>query len=177
MTFDQWQTLVGAEAHSLVGDPQFVAPLGHSLRPGLDSAAAELVPLSVLPPDALRDFFGIARDSGARADAGAIEIPLISADFNRDGAVDGSDFLSWQAGLGVDQNARPADGNADADHDVDAEDLAVWAAQFGASSPAAALPEPASFTLVALAGTDALGRRRRRLAAAAGSPRSSSLSA
>jgi hypothetical protein len=45
--------------------------------------------------------------------------------------VDGSDFLAWQRGLGVTTGASHAQGDADADGDVDAVDLGVWKSKFG----------------------------------------------
>jgi hypothetical protein len=85
------------------------------------------------------------------------------ADFNSDGDVDGSDFLTWQRGLGVgSSSATQASGNADGDQDVDASDLAVWRTQFGAlqgaggmavAQPLVAPAEPATpFDMQSLSG-------------------------
>jgi hypothetical protein len=88
------------------------------------------------------------------------------ADFDNDGDVDGSDFLTWQRGVGV--GSTNAQGNADGDGDVDGEDLAIWKAQFGqtglATSTAAAVPEPSTGLLGALAACvfACAGRRSRR---------------
>ncbi len=67
----------------------------------------------------------------------------LPGDFNRDGAVDGGDFLAWQQGLGA---------------AYDADDLNAWRAHFGATtagaaavapfpSPNAPVPEPSSLAL------------------------------
>jgi len=74
-------------------------------------------------------------------------------DFNDDGAVDGTDFLVWQRGLGT---------------SFDAADLADWRANFGsvggggplASAAAAAVPEPAAAGMFLAAVFGALGASR-----------------
>ena len=58
---------------------------------------------------------------------------VASPDFDGDGNVDGSDFLTWQRGLGKSGNAVAADGDANGDQNVDGADLSAWIAQFGAS--------------------------------------------
>lgn len=52
------------------------------------------------------------------------------ADFDSDTDVDGGDFLSWQRGFGITNNAAKADGDADNNGAVDAADLAVWQQQY-----------------------------------------------
>jgi hypothetical protein len=88
--------------------------------------------------------------------------PAVDADFDGDLDVDGDDFLIWQRGLGT--GTANADGNTDGDTDVDATDLANWKAKFGlpvATPVAAAVPEPACASLLAI-GLGVLARRRRR---------------
>jgi hypothetical protein len=63
-----------------------------------------------------------------------------SADFNGDGFVDGSDFLTWQRGEVSDPPS--------------ASDLALWEAQYGVgglASNVASVPEPSSGLLILLA--------------------------
>ena len=79
---------------------------------------------------------------------------VVSADFNGDTIVDGSDFLAWQRGFGI--GTPSAQGDADGDHDVDHDDLAVWKSQFGqtiTSTPSAVMsvsaPNDASPAFVA----------------------------
>lgn len=57
--------------------------------------------------------------------------PPPSADFDGSGVVDGADFLRWQRGFGVVDNALFAQGDANTDGSVDGEDLTAWAAVFG----------------------------------------------
>jgi hypothetical protein len=95
--------------------------------------------------------------------------PAVNADFDRDGQVDGADFLLWQRQLGSTVAAGTgADGNGDAT--VDGLDLGIWEGAFGSAtiaeaSSSAAVPEPSSL-LSALGGLLLLGCcivRRRRL--------------
>ncbi len=60
---------------------------------------------------------------GSSPDVGAIEFASTPGDFDTDGDVDGSDFLSWQRGFGT---------------TYDAGDLTDWEDNFGASTPAIA---------------------------------------
>lgn len=71
--------------------------------------------------------------------------PVISADFDEDGDIDGRDFLAWQRGFAT-PNATRAHGDANNDHTVNAEDLGIWASQYGSPAPLAVLqvPEPSS---------------------------------
>jgi hypothetical protein len=79
----------------------------------------------------------------------------IPGDFGRDDIVDGTDFLSWQRGIGTLSGADPEDGDADGDGDVDGDDLSAWKLAFGidlgtsASINGSTIPEPSSFCLTA----------------------------
>ncbi len=84
----------------------------------------------------------------------------LPGDFDLDGDVDGSDFLSWQRNVGAGGTPTVGQGNADGDDDVDAADLAIWKSHFGflravASINTIATPEPTSVAL-ALAALTAL---------------------
>ncbi|MEM8947100.1 MAG: hypothetical protein AAGD11_18145, partial [Planctomycetota bacterium] len=76
-----------------------------------------------------------------------------NADFDGSGAVDGRDFLAWQMGFGTSSGALPADGDADNDHDVDGDDLAIWLNQHGSLALAASVgvPEPSTLLIIAVA--------------------------
>jgi hypothetical protein len=86
-----------------------------------------------------------------------------SADFNADGAIDGTDFLNWQRGLGQTVGAAHTEGDADRDGDVDADDLTQWKADFAAPGElaSATVPEPAT-AFPSLGGLAALAVRFRK---------------
>lgn len=54
-----------------------------------------------------------------------------AGDFDADSDVDGTDFLAWQRGNGVQDNAVRADGDADGDGDVQTDDLNDWQGTYG----------------------------------------------
>ena len=88
-----------------------------------------------------------------------------NANFNGDSAVDGKDFLIWQAGFGRTSGATLGQGDADNDGDVDAVDFATWKAAFGgagAVASAGAIPEPTSVLLAALGLTSLTVAARRK---------------
>lgn len=71
-----------------------------------------------------------------------------NADFDENGSVDGSDFLTLQRGYG--NPGSLAHGDADYTGFVDGDDLAIWQSQFGTSYTVQALtvvPEPRSLAL------------------------------
>jgi hypothetical protein len=71
-----------------------------------------------------------------------------NADFDADGAVDGTDFLTWQQHFGA-LDAASTHGDANGDQLVDAVDLAVWSEQFGRAGtpPGLLAPEPAAASI------------------------------
>ncbi|MBN1852830.1 MAG: hypothetical protein JW829_08905, partial [Pirellulales bacterium] len=78
------------------------------------------------------------------------------ADFNGDGNVDGTDFLTWQIGFGTTGTASRVDGDANNDTNVDGADLAIWRSQFGTVGlgtgglAGMGIPEPATCVLAIL---------------------------
>jgi len=60
----------------------------------------------------------------------AAESPF-SADFDSDDDTDGADFLAWQRGFGIDENALLEQGDADGNGTVDRFDLQIWSTNFG----------------------------------------------
>ncbi|MBX3426106.1 MAG: PEP-CTERM sorting domain-containing protein [Pirellulales bacterium] len=94
-----------------------------------------------------------------------VQQPL-NADFDTSMLVDGSDFLTWQRNYPVtDGTAVRIDGDANEDGNVNAADLDAWKLQYGTNPNAAvavaAVPEPASLLLAALAGLAGCACRRR----------------
>ena len=91
--------------------------------------------------------FAYSRVVGGRIDIGAFEYSAVSADFDSDTDVDGSDFLIWQRGYSPIGNAAVAavatssttnaQGDADGNGTVDELDLAIWQSQFGLTVPPA----------------------------------------
>jgi len=85
------------------------------------------------------------------------DLSPVVTDFNGDGITDGSDFLIWQRGLGI--GTTVAEGDADGNGAVNADDLALWEQFFGTVAPpmplatnsATGIPEPNSL-LIALCG-------------------------
>ncbi len=75
-----------------------------------------------------------------------------NADFDSDGDVDGTDFLTWQRGFSA--AGGLAEGDADGSGFVNATDLELWESQFGIAplvGAVAAIPEPISVALVGIA--------------------------
>lgn len=98
--------------------------------------------------------FNPARDDGyyllALEPSGFESVPP-AGDFDRDGDVDGRDFLLWQQTFGA--TASPAGTGADRDFSgtVDEGDLALWQASYGVAilnANLAVVPEPASLCLL-----------------------------
>ena len=90
------------------------------------------------------------------------EPEFLEADFNMDGIVDFTDFLtlSTQFNETVDPPGSPPDINGNGT--VDFPDFLVLSTQFNMTSGAAAVPEPAGLSLIGLGGMLLLTRRRRR---------------
>lgn len=103
--------------------------------------------------------WGVGSDSGGGFSYERAEITP-SADFDRDGDVDGQDFLTWQRNYGA-VEALQSQGDADFGGVVTTDDLAAWQAAYGNPLIAlAAVPEPGS---LCLAGMVFLGFALRRL--------------
>jgi hypothetical protein len=81
---------------------------------------------------------------------------ILAGDYNRDGSVDGADYVVWRRNDGQSVPAYSgADGNGDST--VDDADFDVWKANFGEVAPGggsgnlAGVPEPSSALLIACA--------------------------
>ena len=69
--------------------------------------------------------------------------PLISADFDADGDIDGADFLALQRGYGLESMAVSSDGDADDNGAVNLFDFLAWKDQYSAPPVTlATVPEP-----------------------------------
>jgi hypothetical protein len=74
-----------------------------------------------------------------------------SADFDRDGDVDGRDFLTWQRNYGL-PGVLQSEGDADFDGMVTGDDLVVWQDSYAEPLTAiTAVPEPSSVLFVGMA--------------------------
>ena len=84
--------------------------------------------------------------------ASGIMTGTISADFDSDGHVDGSDFLTLQRGFGL--GTTFAEGDATLNSTIDGLDHTIWEMQYSTGgpilAPVAAVPEPASALMVML---------------------------
>ena len=111
---------------------------------------------------------GLAWDTSLLYTTGELTLaaPALTGDYNGNGIVDAADYTVWRDTLGSSTNLT-ADG--DGSNTIDAGDLTVWQANFGATlgngaNEAAAVPEPATFALLMMAGAIALciaGYRKR----------------
>ncbi len=80
---------------------------------------------------------GEVEDYALPVDAGSFPLVFVNGpDFDNDGDVDGSDFLSWQRGSGTTSNATSSQGDANTDGAVDGDDLAIMLQDYGQGSPA-----------------------------------------
>lgn len=81
-----------------------------------------------------------------------------SADFDRDGDVDGRDFLIWQRNFGS-ADVLQTDGDANFDGVVTSDDLEIWQISYPGGLPAiASVPEPKSALLLGMMGCVLLTR-------------------
>ena len=107
---------------------------------------------------------GAAFDTGRvlyKMDTLPVVAPNEEADFNGDGFRNGLDLLIWQRGFNT--GLLPSEGDANGDGMVDEEDLQIWRKQYGTTSSVAsvaAVPEPTSLGLWALAGVVLLAGRK-----------------
>ena len=75
------------------------------------------------------DHVGQEEAAPPTADAQTFIVP--PSDFDRDGDVDGQDFLIWQTNFPTESGATEDTGDADQDGDVDGEDFLLWQQNFG----------------------------------------------
>jgi hypothetical protein len=101
-----------------------------------------------------------------RTDAGAILNGLVEyvtlagpGDANLDGVVDAADFIALKRSFGKASGATYQDGDFDRDRAVDRDDLVILMGSFSQGAGAATIPEPATMSLVGIAGLALLRRR------------------
>ncbi len=92
-------------------------------------------------------------------------LAILEADFDKDGDVDGEDFLVWQSNFITTSGATSNDGDANGDGAVDGADFLTWQTQFGSGlgtggAAATAIPEPHALALW-IAALVSLATRRR----------------
>jgi hypothetical protein len=112
---------------------------------------------------------GVADSSAASSSGGlvwqfTVVTPVLEADFDEDGDVDGDDFLLWQSRFPLASGAVKGDGDYDNDGDVDGDDFLGWQAEFpspGSGVGSSAVPEPAAILLAILLGIGAVMLRVR----------------
>jgi hypothetical protein len=100
----------------------------------------------------------------SRLDSVGLLSVTFGADFDEDGDVDGDDLANWKSGYGAAGMATHGQGDANGDRTVDGADFLLWQRQVGLHvAVAAAVPEPATASLVAVLtlATAAVRRRRR----------------
>jgi hypothetical protein len=134
LTFEDWQSSLGG-----------AGSLATSILDG--DAVLHLVEQDIYL-DIRFTAWGIGGGSGGSFTYERAEITP-SADFDRDGTVDGRDFLIWQRGFGA-TGALQSDGDANFDGAVDGDDLQVWQNSYGSPLLAVgAVPEPSGLLLLA----------------------------
>ncbi|HEX6960526.1 MAG TPA: hypothetical protein VF175_01555 [Lacipirellula sp.] len=131
---------------------------------GAFGGAIEFLPAAnILNPTSLTDnstvdWYDSANNSsftGLDIGFGELIVDFADGDFDEDGDVDVDDLDDWKTGFGKLAGAVHGDGDADADGDVDGADFLTWQRELGAPPPppVAAIPEPATASLLLLAST------------------------
>jgi hypothetical protein len=158
----------------VVGVAQLAGSVGASLASGYTPQAGDKFPLIVA--SSLSGSLGLgdmpALPAGLKwdldMDANRVlltVVPGLAGDYNGDGAVNSADYVVWRKTFNQTGANLPADGNSNGR--VDAADFDFWRSRVGNPSgsgmaTAAAIPEPASITLL-FAGLALVVYRRRKL--------------
>lgn len=160
LTLNTWRAQTGKDASSsgiTSATDVFVAPGSNynikSPSLALNSATATQAPGV--------DLIGVPRPQGSGIDIGALERPVLLADFDNNQIVNAADLARWRANFGTTANQ----GDANGDGRVNGADFLIWQRQLGwtnATATAAGVPEPAAFCIAATAAFVGLARRRRK---------------
>jgi parallel beta-helix repeat protein len=154
MTLAQWQVATGNDTHSFVANAAaLVVNAGtgdYRLKTG---SPAINTGTSVGAPPA--DLEGRPRPAGGLFDIGAFEFGALLGDYDRDGKVDGGDYVIWrntQGTTGARYNGADGSGNGV----IDQADYDLWRANINAAPPgtgmgAAAIPESSAIAMLCLA--------------------------
>jgi hypothetical protein len=143
LTFDDWQTSLGG-----------AGSLASAILKG--SAVLHLLDQDIYLDIEFTDW-GVGSGAGGSFAYDRAEITP-SADFDRDGDIDGQDFLTWQRNLGA-TSAIQSEGDADFNGTVDANDLTVWRDAYD-SPLVVAVPEPTGLLLTCTALLGSIPRRK-----------------
>jgi hypothetical protein len=136
LTFEDWQTSTGGNGG---GPPATVG----------ENAVLHLIEQDIYLDIRFTEW-GVGGGAGGSFAYVRAEITP-SADFDRDGDVDGRDFLTWQRNFGL-SGVLQSEGDADFDGVVTGSDLEVWQESYSATLTAiAAVPEPSGAILLGMA--------------------------
>ncbi|MEZ6071956.1 MAG: dockerin type I domain-containing protein [Pirellulales bacterium] len=175
-TADEWIALVsggqffGAASIASYGSPVPVTA-GHWAE-GVDSTVNGVAQETAMDPTVTqgqRKYF-TELDFAGLDDIGwdvVIPEPNTPGDGNGDGHVDGLDYIIWASHFddnpAQDPPGSPANGDFNDDGKVDGLDYIVWASNFEMGpNDGVAVPEPATLSLLLIAGVALMGRRSRR---------------
>jgi hypothetical protein len=135
-------------------EPNFVPTGSYTLL--TVSGTLNAAGLALVPSDAAQFSLGVTGKSLVLTVGGSTAIP---GDFNGNGAVDGADLAKWKTDFGA-----GAGSDANGDGRSDGADFLIWQRNFGQSSAvtaSAAVPEPASVAIAAIACVGGIFFRRR----------------
>jgi hypothetical protein len=157
-TLAQWRTATGQDAHSFVASAAslFVNAGANdyhlsSTSPAKNAGTSQLATKPAPPAD----LEGRPRPAGSAYDIGAYEFGALFGDFNRDGIVNGADYVLWRKTLGA-QVTRFAGADGDGNGTIDQNDFARWRMNVGAISGSGtaigpSIPEPENLAALCLA--------------------------
>lgn len=145
---------LAATNHADLSFADWQTSLGGSAGGGPPSTVGQNAVLHLIDQDIYLDirFTAWGAGSGAGGSFAYVRSQITpSADFDRDGDVDGRDFLTWQRNFGL-SDVLQSEGDADFDGVVTGSDLAVWQDSYaGPLTAITAVPEPSALLLTGIA--------------------------